>query len=156
MLEILETKHKNETALIQNCKDLLESLRRFVKMEELHSHSTVEELLILPFLSHEDYRMSFITEQAAKTKRFAKGVELSHDQLAALYLSDPAYASVWHHHAISGPRVQTRYGVASKDELGEYFLEWDTKASVLALIDGFSDVVAHRMKKEGKLNSFLD
>jgi hypothetical protein len=76
--------------------------------------------------------------------------------IAGLYLTQPEMATAWHHHSLSGARSQTRYGVASKDEEGEYYLDWESKSSILAMIDGFSEVVAERMEKEGNLKHFLD
>jgi hypothetical protein len=58
---------------------------------------------------------------------------------------------------LSDARSQTLYGYAAKDRhLGvHHHLDWETKTYVLAMIDGFADVVAERMEKDGKLQSFL-
>jgi hypothetical protein len=80
---------------------------------------------------------------------------MSPEMIAGLYLTQPDMATAWHHHSLSGARSQTRYGVASKDEDGEYYLDWESKSSILAMIDGFYEVVAERMEKEGKLKHFL-
>ena len=86
----------------------------------------------------------------------SKKAEMSQDIIAGLYLTQPEMATAWHHHSLSGARSQTRYGVASKDDLGEYYLDWESKSSILAMIDGFYEVVAERMEKEGYLKQFLN
>jgi hypothetical protein len=57
---------------------------------------------------------------------------------------------------LSDARSQTLYGYAAKDRhLGvHHHLDWETKTYVLAMIDGFADVVAERMEKDGKLQSW--
>jgi hypothetical protein len=106
-------------------------------------------LLILPYFKNEHYKHAFVTELAAKSRIHSKNADPSHDVVTGLYLSDEALASAWHHHILSGARSQTLYGHATHDHhLGEHHLDWESKTPVLAMIQGFSDIVAERMEKE--------
>ena len=73
--------------------------------------------------------------------------------LDGIYLAaDISVATAWHHNHLRGARTQTIYGIASKDDTGNYNLDWETKGPlILGLIGGLDQKVVQRMDKEGKM-----
>jgi len=79
----------------------------------------------------------------------------------SLFLADQGVAAAWYHNMISGPAGQTKYGSIEALHVSGSQISpmttWDSKiTTVVGMMGGISDFIAHKLDKQGLLSTFVD